>query len=220
MIAKSPEPICWAACLSGCSQDFSEEHLLTASTLRGPELGVRGLPFLNGQTIRIHKDHFKSNILCRSHNNALSPVDEAGGTAAFELLRRAENGERGLTLNGPLLERWFLKTLINLEVAANFDVRPTSDMVEIAFGLRHFQKSAGLFYLGHAEPLSDGQIETDERVSYTQLLSAPNQAAGGRFEFCCFKFLLMITNLEEADQMQWHAKKLAVRSSNLVHVNW
>ena len=207
--------------MGGCSQDFSEEHLVTSSTLRGPELGVRGLPFLKGQTIRIHKDHFKSNILCRLHNNALSPVDEAGGTAAFELLRRAENGERGLTLNGTLLERWLLKTLINMEVvAANFNARPNLDMVEIAFGLRQFEKNAGLFYLGHAEPLSDGEFETDERLSYTQLLSAPNHVVGGRFEFYCFKFLLMIANVDEADQMQRHPKKLAVRSSQLVHVNW
>jgi hypothetical protein len=232
VIPISPQPICRAACLGGCSQDDSREHLLTASTLRGPELGVRGLPFLNGETIRIHKDHFKSNILCRSHNNALSPVDEAG-TVAFELLRKAEGGGLGYTLNGSLLERWFLKTLINFEVAASFSVRPPLDIVEIAFGHRQFGGKSGLFHVSQAEPLSDGQVEIDERVSYTRLQSTPDKITGGRFEFHCLRFVLMLSNFPFPDMeevghdgvsrrvsLQRHPKKLALRSSNSVHVNW
>src|ERR1051326_5722962 len=74
-------PICWAKPLGGCSADPRGEHIVSAATIRGPEVGLRGFPFQEGSTYYLPKGQFKSNILCRKHNNELSQVDQAGADA-------------------------------------------------------------------------------------------------------------------------------------------
>src|ERR1700680_4266000 len=68
---QSPQPVCWAEGLGNCSGDSSKEHIVTEAAFPGPELTVRGLPFLEGSPITIHQSLFKSTILCRKHNNSL-----------------------------------------------------------------------------------------------------------------------------------------------------
>jgi hypothetical protein len=77
---------------------------------------------------------YTANILCRKHNSDLSPVDDAG-TLTFATFRamttvynnRSDMLRYGLwiggfdvieqNIEGPGLERWLLKTLINMELA-------------------------------------------------------------------------------------------------------
>lgn len=190
-IPQSPSPICWAACLGRCSEEHSREHIVTESTLRGPQLNIRGFPFLHGSTITLHKRQFKSNILCKTHNNALSRVDEAG-TVAFDALGdpASPSPRRRNKINGTLVERWLLKTLVNMEVVADFNVRPPLDIVEIAFGKRTFPPNAGLFFLGQSFDPELG----DQRVSYTRLVEdgTDNKIVGGRFNFRSFELLLTL----------------------------
>ena len=195
-IPQAPEQICWAECLEGCSKEGSREHIITESTLRGPQINVRGLPFLNGKVLTLDKKDFKSNILCRAHNNVLSPVDSAG-SSAFDSLRDAAgaNPRKKYKIDGNLLERWLLKTMINLEVISDFNVRPPIDVVEVAFGKRRVGSRAGLFLLGYSFDQGLG----DERVSYTRLTSNRNQISGGRFNFRSFKLLLMISDTPFAE---------------------
>jgi|SRR5579872_1434305 len=142
-IPQPPSPICWASNLGRCSKEDSREHIVTESTLRGPQINIRGLPFLQGRTVTLHKSQFKANILCRTHSNALSEVDKAG-TVSFDWLRDAARpGTSQFTINGTLLERWFLKTLINIEVVADFNIQPPLDIVEIAYGRKTFEPNAG-----------------------------------------------------------------------------
>lgn len=165
---------------------------MTESTLQGPQLNVRGFPFLHGNTITLHKSQFKSNILCEAHNNALSQVDQAG-TVAFNALRDSEGPDprRKNQINGALLERWLLKTLINIEVLADFNLRPPRDIAEIAFGKNVFAPNAGLFFLGYSFDPELG----DERVSYTRLVeegAGSSEIVGGRFRFRSFDLLLTL----------------------------
>ena len=231
-IPQSPSSICWAACLGQCSKKHSREHVVTESTLHGPQLNVRGFPFLQGTTITLHKSQFKSNILCQAHNNALTQVDEAG-TIAFDALRDAASPtpKRKNKINGTLLERWLLKTLIDMEVVADFDVRPPLDIVEIAFGKRTFAPNAGLFFLGHSFDPELG----DERVSYTRLEedSASKKLVGGRFSFRSFELLLtlavnpflelqIVPNDGEVRTVKplHHPRRLVFGNSNFVAVSW
>jgi hypothetical protein len=104
-------PFCWAACLGDCSADYSSEHIVTESTMTGPQISIEGFPFQRGQIITIHKSDFSSNILCRYHNNKLSAVDQAGA-AAFEAFKNAAAGGRfpkKYGIRGERFERWLLK---------------------------------------------------------------------------------------------------------------
>ena len=205
---------------------------MTESTLQGPQVNIRGFPSLHGNTITLHKRQFKSNILCRTHNNALSQIDEAG-TVAFNVLRDSAgpNPRRRNKINGTLLERWLLKTLINMEVLVDFNVRPPRDMVEIAFGTRVFAPNAGLFFLGYSFDPEFG----DERVSYTRLVEdgAGNKIVGGRFKFRSFDLLLtlavnpfpelqIVANGGEVASVKplHHPRRFAFGNSNFVAVSW
>ena len=231
-IPQSSSSICWAACLGQCSLQHSREHIVTESTLQGPQLNIRGFPFLHGNTITLHKSQFKSNILCQKHNNALSQVDEAG-TVAFNAVRDSAgpNPRRKNKINGILLERWLLKTLINMEVLADFNVRPARDIIEIAFGKRVFAPNAGLFFLGYSFDPDLG----DERVSYTRLVEdgAGNKIVGGRFKFRSFDLLLtlagnpfpelqIVANGGEVTSVKplHHPRRLVFGNSNFVAVSW
>jgi len=232
LIPQSSLPICWAACLGECSLQHSREHIVTESTLQGSQLNVRGFLFLHGNTISLHKSHFKSNILCEAHNNALSQVDEAG-TVAFNALRDSAgpNPRRTNKVNGTLLERWLLKTLINMEVLADFNLWPPRDIAEIAFGRNVFAPNAGLFLLGYSFDPEFG----DERVSYTRFIEegAGNKIVGGRFKFRSFDLLLtlaanpfpelqIVVNGGEATNVKplHHPRRFVFGNSNFVAVSW
>lgn len=193
-------PICWADPLGECSKAPSGEHILSKSTLDGPEITVRGFPFLQGKTLTLDKGQFKSNILCRKHNNQLSPVDEAG-TNAFDTLSDLAGGRppRRRKIDGQLLERWLLKTLINIEmITTDFETRPPRQLVEMAFGIEPFPLGAGLFFLGKIGTL----IPNESRLIYQRQMSDrpnANDIVGGRFSCHGFQFLLMLSgNIDPA----------------------
>ncbi len=58
-------------------------------------------------------------------------------------------------INGNLLERWFLKTLINISCDKEYPIggksqvpgRPTDELVRVAFGLTRFKGKAGLSFV-------------------------------------------------------------------------
>lgn len=57
----------------------------------------------------------KANVLCKRHNNALSPLDSTAGAFLKGILKTPEflqkHDLRGIILSGDDLERWILKTL-------------------------------------------------------------------------------------------------------------
>ena len=175
---------------------MSGEHPLSKAGFKGPDVNIAGLPFCEGCAVVIPKDRFKSNILCRTHNNALSPVDKAG-VGAMETLEAAiarNQQQPKRKIQGDLFERWLLKTLINFELLADFNRRPPKSITEIAFGLRPFGERAGLFLdasLGDA-------LQADGHFRYTPLISdddGSSKVVGGKFTVGGFNFLLMFCNL-------------------------
>jgi len=125
---------------------------------------MRGLPFCLEKPIRIPTARLVANNLCEKHNPELSPVDAAGG-ALFEKLKvtQAEHSAQAVArkptwfpvireIDGRLLERWLLKTLINIAWHGDLPIgapsgdpgTPTPELVEIAFGRRVFAGTTGL----------------------------------------------------------------------------
>ncbi len=201
---------CWARSLGGCSSKLSAEHLITESFFAGKTLTVYGYPWCREKPNVIGKGSLTANILCSSHNSQLSEVD-TGGTAAFKILReirRVENvraaGKRRRwrllkhTVDGPLLERWFLKTVINMKVAHGTHLKwggagtpseePPRSLVEIVFGVAELRPPMGLWWIA---AVGDA-IQPSESVSHAPLIKDNSFVFGGLFEFRGFRFLLSL----------------------------
>ena len=122
---------------------------------------------------------FTANVLCvKKHNTALSPVDTVGGLA-FSIIRemhrlrevRAEDETalwniKRYDVDGKSLERWFLKTLINLcchetkpvGLTSTIPARPSRHLVRVAYGLEEFSGKSGLYSVAwnHSISMRDG----------------------------------------------------------------
>jgi hypothetical protein len=198
---------CWAECLGDCSDKRSGEHIVTKG-LFNEEVYVQGLSWCK-EPKRIGINSLTKNILCRDHNTKLSAVDDAA-IAAFEVLRehvrltsvREQMTERHWTrrrlkIGGDKLERWFLKTLINLAVGGKQKIGPSStvagepscDLVEIAFGKSKFTGSAGLYNSGEVGE----KIDSDDRVTIVSFFDRANEfVLGAVFHFRGFRFMLAL----------------------------
>jgi hypothetical protein len=117
---------CWAACLGGCSDKISREHLISENLFLDDDMTVEGFPWCHGKQVKIGLASLTAKILCQQHNSDLSDVDTIGGKTfeAFRESRRLANVREKnpkyrwavvrTEINGRGFERWCLKTLINL----------------------------------------------------------------------------------------------------------
>jgi hypothetical protein len=206
-----PEPKgCWAATLADCSEKMSREHTVSRSLFVSDEIFVQGLPWCSKEPKKIGISSLVAKILCERHNNALSELDTAA-LEAFNVFRESIrlNNVRGklkrppiwnikrLTIDGPRLERWFLKTLINLTFGGEWAIgrgnhsvgSVSNELVEIAFGRRRFEHGAGLYMSGR----TGENIDSFDRVSATPLTEEKFLCAG-RFNFRGFTFFLNLVH--------------------------
>jgi hypothetical protein len=185
--ATEPEPKgCWAKCLGNCSQKMSREHTISQGLFNTDEIMVQGFPWCLDEPKCIGLANLVKKILCTAHNNALGELDDAA-KRAFDVFREAVRlnnvrqkikrppvwNVKRLTIDGPQLERWFLKTLINLSfrgqwtigVGAHLAGSVSSELVETAFGLRKFEPGAGMYTIARAGQ----QMDSTDRVNFTPL---------------------------------------------------
>jgi hypothetical protein len=151
-----------------------------------------------------------ANILCRSHNSGLSPLDASGGEATRALgefigsqarrrrVRTTGNFIETHGVDGALFERLLLKTLINFVVAkdggevwagsqAHDD--PPLNLVQVAFGLARLLFPAGLYM----NPGARSTIRSDrDGLECTTLVDAEMTVVGAKYLFRGFPFLLWI----------------------------
>lgn len=147
---------CLANCLGGCDK-MSGEHVFSNAVFTAgcscPRVieGVRrirdGAPTHNAE---------KANILCRRHNSLLSPLDEtAGRIATFQAEANEEDFEESLYVEGEVLERWALKTAVNVAAAGWAGPRkwrPAPDIVAAIFGRSPVPPGLGLYSVGGVDP--------------------------------------------------------------------
>jgi len=198
---------CWAASLGDCAEKITREHVVSQCLFETEAIMVQGFKWCLNEPKRIGLANLVAKILCKRHNEGLSDLDTAA-LNAFNVFREGIrlNQVRGrlkkpicwnvkrLEINGPLLERWLLKTLINLSVGgewlmgSGFKGIPSKDLVEIAFGKRQFEHGAGLYVAGRA-----GQrIDSMDRVNFTPMTDKANALVAGRFNFRGYTFFLYL----------------------------
>ncbi len=234
--------VCWAKCLGDCKGNITGEHIITEKIWQGNEIGVFGFSWCREKHQFIGVANFTKNMLCERHNSTLSPVDQ-GGIAAFDTFRkvsnvdeqRRANREAGFrsgrldlftySLDGPLLERWFLKTLINMETAGDQNLaigpyldepQPTRELVEVVYGKRSLTGNAGLYVV-----TTLGQtVNMQERIQYVSMVGSSSQrdyVAGGGFVFYGFRFLLLLDPSVNPDTFREHNTETGTSNPPLIH---
>jgi hypothetical protein len=197
----------WANSLGGCSAKLSREHLVSAG-LFTDMVDVHGFSWCKDEWKRIGLTSLTAKILCEKHNSALSDVDEVGQKAfcTFQEHARVSQVRKSIkqtfwstkryVIDGCGLERWFLKTLINLSSGAQAPIGtvaekpgyPSRSLVRIAYGLGNFTGRAGLYIVSRKGML----INQEDVVSCAPLIASDGPILGGTFTFRGFKFLLYL----------------------------
>jgi hypothetical protein len=199
---------CWAACLGGCSDKISREHLISRGVFLTDEVVVQGFSWCRHERKTIGLANFTAKILCQKHNSELSEVDNAGLDTvnafreAFRLLDVRTHLKPRMWriirfhVDGAQLERWFLKTIINVAFKGNFSIgsdsqsrgEPSSLLVEIAFGRRRFEPKMGLHLVAEVGE----QIVPSDRLRITPLTDMNNILVAALFYFRGHRFLLYL----------------------------
>jgi hypothetical protein len=189
-------------------EKITREHLVSQCLFEGDEIIVQGFPWCLNEPKSIGLSNLVAKILCKKHNSDTSELDSTA-LRAFDVFRESIriNNVRGkmkkqplwnvkrFEIDGPLLERWFLKTLINLSFGNQWTIGPGShaegtpskELVEIVFGVRRFEKGGGLYIAGRAGE----QIDSMDRVNFTPMTDRNNLMAG-RFNFRGYTFFLSL----------------------------
>ena len=199
---------CWANVLGDCSDKVSREHQVSKGLFSSQTaVIVHGLPWCRDEPKTVGLESMTAKILCTTHNSALSPLDSEAqkfmlavtetSKMQHELTKRHAIPERIVRneVQAPLLERWLLKTLINLTLGSPHRLSragtepgvPTDAMVRAAFGLEPLQEGWGLFMAAHT-----GQtFKIGETMSFTPVIEE-GCVVGAMFELASFKMYLSI----------------------------
>ena len=176
---------------------MSREHTITQAMFLDRELEVSGLPWCM-EPKKVGLANLTAKILCVAHNSALSPLDDEAVRFAeamresWRLLQVRVSAESKrwtflkFPVDGPRIERWFLKTLINATHQTDSPIKDSS-LVEIAFGKKPFEPPAGLY--GVYDP-------PEKRQPFDGIslhgFTVRNRVVGATFSFLGFRLLLYI----------------------------
>lgn len=148
---------CWAEHVGGCVEKNSREHLISRALLQSVTVVVEGFDWCS-EPKRVGVEALTRKILCARHNSGLSPADEA--IVQFNAI--ATSPKVGACISGRSLERWFLKTLINLSIGSAEHIGegmansepgwPPPYLAAVAFGSFPLTHCMGLYVLTCKEP--------------------------------------------------------------------
>lgn len=144
---------CWANCRSDCDRNLSKEHLISKSLFPEKIIYVSGFDWCQSEEKYIGINALQRSFLCGKHNNDLSPTDQAAKCA----ITAFETGASIHPLNGVLLERWLVKTAINLSIDTNLHIGygmnqskkgwPSPYLVAVAFGSETLCAKMGAYFM-------------------------------------------------------------------------
>ena len=143
---------CWANYRRDCDRGMSDEHLLSKALFPQQAVYVSGFDWCGAAEKKIGINSLQRRFLCEKHNNALSPAD----TEAVEALSAFASGESQREINGGLLERWLLKSAINLSIGTKSHIGcgmsesvpgwPSPYLLAVAFGDLSFSHNMGAYF--------------------------------------------------------------------------
>jgi hypothetical protein len=183
---------------------MSREHLVSRCLFE-KEVRVKGLPWCRDIEKTIGIEGLTSKVLCRHHNSALSELDNAAKQTLDTLLEACKlfDARRSIVTTRwtvkyfitdmLLLERWCLKTLININLSGKPGLPvdpegrpngPTEELIRIVCGLDRFKAPKGLYRIagsGKNIDLGDGHIHITTKSRDGRLAAAEFRLWGLRF---------------------------------------
>lgn len=154
---------CWAKCIGTCSKKWSKEHIVSKSVFEGKTANVTGFDWTGKDSFEIPISKHYAHILCKKHNEELSPLDNEAKKIknTFKLFyeeasKKFNNPTMNINacckVNGHRFERWLLKTTINHLVYSPkrySNYIPEHYLVELVFGQRNFDydNKWGLYFV-------------------------------------------------------------------------
>jgi hypothetical protein len=142
---------CYAAQSNECSGPISREHYISDSILQflsgdSSTLAIEGLPWLkNSRRISLSPNNLAAKILCKGHNETLSPLDEIASQFFRTIHLCMIGGVQGkvnvenlrFDFNGRDIENWMLKVVCG-GIATGLYGKSGKDvpiyLVEVLFG--------------------------------------------------------------------------------------
>jgi hypothetical protein len=199
---------CWAKSRGDCCDTQSREHYFSQALFPGPNIRVRGFAWCKDEEVAIPLSKARSKLLCKYHNERLSPLDAAAGQAfaTLKAARELDHVRQGMKprfwmvkefkIRGLPLERWFLKTMINLVCLSEGPLlwidgsakdSPPSALADCCFGTATLGRPKGLYAIA---PVGL-QIEDHDTVSFSPFFF-DGRIIAGIFRFRGFHFLLSV----------------------------
>ena len=132
---------------------MSREHLVSKALFPDQVVHVSGFKWCEGEERRVGVNSLQRRFLCVKHNNDLSPADDA----AVQAISAFAAGVSQAPLRGLLLERWFVKTAINLSVGSELHIGcgmtdskpswPSPYLLAVAFGDLSLSAKMGAYFV-------------------------------------------------------------------------
>jgi hypothetical protein len=158
---------CWGNPLGDCAGGMTGEHAISRNQLGAGTITVQGYPWCRDKPKTVGISSLVAKILSKRHNNDASCLDDAAADTlrAFETVAersaRVAQGRTGhprriLRVSGDRLERWLLKTTINLALQAKpapvggifaQTGRPARRYIDIVYGHGEFEPAEGLTWV-------------------------------------------------------------------------
>ncbi|MBC9875974.1 hypothetical protein G8O24_01265 [Bradyrhizobium sp. INPA01-394B] len=196
-------PRCYLNGTNDCSEKISAEHYFSKNLLEflaedGGGITMSGMPFLKpGEQRRLAVDNLVANILCKRHNEALSPLDQEAGAFFRGLKDTLSGGKRRnphiRLFDGTAIEAWMLKVacgvyFARLASAGGVRIADTHtinlDKVQKALFDHQWETAAGLYFVGSPGTV----INTAFHLQFAPLtLESATRFCGARISFLGFE---------------------------------
>jgi hypothetical protein len=186
MSFKGGRVTCYAVHLGDCAGSLSKEHYVSESLLEiaGTAVQVTGFPWQSGgEPAQIGTASLAAKILCKRHNEQLSPLDTvakvflSGLKASFQEASENRLSNSTYQTSGSSFELWLLKVLCGLLPLWKVAVPHT--WVDILFQRSSWPLEAGLYIFG--TPGMASWHFTLVRVISVMSTGDPSRIAGAKF---------------------------------------
>ncbi len=223
---------CWASFLGDCSGSISREHYISDSIFDGEAVTAFGLSWCKSSPVEISLRSAVAKILCRHHNQSLSPFDaEASSLSRFlsEHVQDRPLEPAELRVNGRKLEKWALKTFVNLGYLGALDpvehvrVQPDGLIVRHIFQNASLPSGIGLYFVAGA--LSNADFRIGLSWNGIRNLSAGGTIAGMTFTLNEIRFVIntvpgaaegRLSKMGVVNGVDYSHSKIAYRPTNIV----
>lgn len=150
----------------------------------GPSLQVKGFKFCPHNRKSIPVGSAAANILCKKHNEQLSPLDSEAKRlrdaivemSSFQVTQKNElwKGPQRVYVDGNLISRWIAKTYCNVRATDNLEV--STSFVRFAYNLDPDRKIYFYMYVGLGL-----ELKVESHIQIVNLYNDRNEIG-----YCCF----------------------------------